>query len=485
MNKGRYGSILATTQLNKLFHLLHIECEDTRIIQGISDDTRWLKKDWIYVCWNVTNLQQTQFIKEALRIGAVVLCEKKVEMPNVYTVKSIEAISQVLIELYYGNLCEHLTVIGITGTNGKTSVAAYLEQVMNLCGKRMMRIGTKEVRYLDQKQTIANTTPERFLLAHLFHLAQSLSLDGIVMEVSSHAIDANRICFIQFDIIIYTNITQDHLDYHITKTHYRFTKFKLRRYLKENGIIIYNKDLKEMRELPMLYQGPCLTIGCKDAHLLIHDIALSDHDSSFSIEQQMFHVSLLGMINVYNMTSVIAAARRLSIPLEQLKTVCEKVKGVAGRMEVIEGFGYHIWIDFAHTPDALFQLLEFAKQVATGRVITIVGCGGDRDQKKRAIMGDIVAYYSDIAIFTADNPRGEAVHHILSDMITFPKPHVEIFENRYFAIKHAVKYAQNSDIIIIAGKGSETSQIVNGHSYPFSDRDIVYKRLCEEENHWK
>ena len=154
-------------------------------------------------------------------------------------------------------------------------------------------------------------------------------------------------------------------------------------------------------------------------------------------------------------------------------------------MEVIEGFGYHIWIDFAHTPDALFQLLEFAKQVATGRVITIVGCGGDRDQKKRAIMGDIVAYYSDIAIFTADNPRGEAVHHILSDMITFPKPHVEIFENRYFAIKHTIKVAQNSDIIIIAGKGSEETITAFGQEYPFSDRSCVKERLAKEELLWK
>ena len=475
---------MATTQLNKLFHLLHIKCEDSRILQGISDDSRIVQQDWLYVCWHVEGKRKQEYVDQALSKGAIVLGENMEEQEHVYSCQSVEHIAQVLIGLFYGDLCKDRIVIGITGTNGKTSVASYMEQVLTACGKRVMRIGTGEVHYVDQTISIANTTPDRFLLAQLFAKARTLELDAIVMEVSSHAIDTNRICFVSFDIVIYTNITQDHLDYHLTKTHYRFTKFKLRRFLKPQGLIIYNKDLKEMKELTTLYHGPCLSIGCQDAHLRIHDIILSDHDSSFCIEQHVFQLQVLGMINVYNMSSVIAAARRLSISFEQLEVLCKEIHGVPGRMEVMEGQGFCIWIDFAHTPDALLQLLQFATEVKQGRIITIIGCGGDRDQGKRALMGDIAAFYSDLAIFTADNPRGEAIHHILSDMITIPKENVEIFENRAFAIKHAMKYAQNSDIIIIAGKGNETTQTIQGRDYPFSDRDIVTKRLCEEENHW-
>lgn len=471
------------TQLNKLLGMLHIPCEDTRIVQGISDDSRVVEKDWLYVCWHVSGIHRQQYIEEALSKGAVVLCEGETKRADVYPCASIEHISQALLELYFGDLCEGLIVVGVTGTNGKTSVASFLTQVLNASGKRIMRIGTKEVEYAGIHKGIQNTTPDRFELAQLFDLAQRQQLDGIVMEVSSHAIDANRICFIRYDCIIYTNITQDHLDYHLTKTHYRFTKFKLRRYLKKEGLIIYSKDRIEMRELSVLYHGPCLSVGETDAHMRIHDIVLSDHDACFSMEGHRFHTKLLGKINVYNMASVIAAARRLCISYQELISACEQVKAVPGRMEVLKGNRCLVWIDFAHTPDALENLLRFAQKVKKGRILTIIGCGGDRDRKKRSLMADIVADYSDIAIFTADNPRGEKLHQILMDMIVHPHANVEIFENRSFAIKHAVKCAQNSDIIIIAGKGNEATQIIGDHCYPFSDREIVQKRLCEEENH--
>ena len=471
------------TQLNKLFGMLHIPCEDERVLLGISDDSRVVEKDWLYVCWHVSEQQKQQYVEEARSKGAVVLCEKGIQGKEIYTCASIEHISQALIELYYGDLCKGKIIVGITGTNGKTSVASFLTQVLEASGKRIMRIGTKEVEYAGKHLMIRNTTPDRFELAALFDLAWKEEMDGIVMEVSSHAIDKNRICFISYDCIIYTNITQDHLDYHLTKTHYRFTKFKLRRYLKEQGLIIYPKDRIEMRELVQLYHGPCLSIGEEDAHLCIHDIILTDHDASFSIENHRFHTHLLGMINVHNMACVIAAARRFGQSFEELMKTCELVRAVPGRMEVLKGKNALVWIDFAHTPDALQNLLSFAQSVKKGNIITIIGCGGDRDRKKRALMGDIVACYSDLALYTADNPRGEDLHGILMDMMAHPHANVEIFENRSFAIKHAVKCAQNSDIIIIAGKGNEATQIIGDHCYPFSDREIVQKRLCEEENH--
>lgn len=463
--------------------MLHIKCEDEREIKGICDHSAHVKKDEIYVCWHVKEDKKQTYIQQALSKGAVVLCENEQADEDIYVCENIEDIAQALIELYYGDLCKDIFVVGVSGTNGKTSVTSYLTQILHTCGKEVMRIGTGEVNYLGNTQVIANTTPDCFELAQLFHLAKMKGLAGVVMEVSSHAIDQNRINFIQYDIIIYTNITQDHLDYHLTKTHYRFTKFKLRRYLKKDGVIIYQKDLKEMRDFPYLYHGATLTIGLYDAHMLLEDIRLSDHDAFFILEHIPYHTHLLGMINVYNVASVIAAGRRLNIPIPLMQEACSQLKGVAGRMEVLKGKDYHIWIDFAHTPDALLQLLQFAQSVKQGNIITIIGCGGDRDKSKRAFMADIVKSYSDLAIFTADNPRGEEIHEILYDMCTNLDKHVEIFENRSFAIKHAVKCARNSDIIIIAGKGNEDYQLIQNHYYPFSDRDIVKKRLCEEENH--
>ena len=469
------------TKLSELMGMLHIDCEDEREILGICDHSGHVKKDEIYVCWRVLEEKKQSYIKQALSKGAVVLCDKEKPGKDIYVCECVEDIAQALIELYYGDLCKDIFVAGVSGTNGKTSVTSYLSQMLHICGKEVMRIGTGQVTFLDQIIPISNTTPDCFELAQLFHTANMLGLDGVVMEVSSHAIDQNRINFIQYDIIIY--ITQDHLDYHLTKTHYRFTKFKLRRYLKTDGLIIYQKDLKEMRDFAYLYHGASLTIGMRDAHMVLENIQLSDHDAAFIFDHIPYHTHLLGMFNVYNIASVIAAGRRLNIEVSLMQKACEQIKAVAGRMEVLKGKGYHIWIDFAHTPDALLNLLQFAQSVKRRNIITIIGCGGDRDKTKRAFMADIARTYSDIAIFTSDNPRGEEIHEILYDMCTNAGEHVEIFENRSFAIKHAVKCARNSDIIIIAGKGNEDYQMIQHHYYPFSDRDIVKKRLCEEENH--
>ena len=464
--------------------MLSLPCQDDRILLGISDDTRQISKDWLYVCRKVKGQTKKRLIQEALNKGAVVLCDHEQKREHVYVCQEVEHVIQVLIDLYYGLMCEQLQIIGVTGTNGKTSVSSYIYQLMNMSGKRFMRIGTKEVCYLNQKDLIPNTTPDCFQLAILFQKALTLGLDGIVMEVSSHAIDANRICFVTFDIVIYTNITQDHLDYHLTKTHYRFTKFKLRKYVKDTGCVIYNNDLPEMKEFPLLYQGKRITIGSQ-AHFSIRDIKLSACDAEFSIQGYSFHTNLLGMINIYNVASVIAAARILRLSYELLQTLTPKLIGVAGRMEVYTFHGIHVWIDYAHTPDALATLLQFASSVKTGRVISVVGCGGNRDQKKRALMADVAAEYSDTAIFTADNPRYERIDHILMDMLSQRHSNVEVYENRYFAIKHAILIAQNSDIIVVAGKGDESILSVQGRDYPFSDREVIrFFIQDEEENNW-
>lgn len=467
-------------------NLLHIPCADTRAIMGISDDTRELAKDWLFVCRKGYERDGADYIEEALQKGAVVLCDQDIHKQDVYVCAHVSHIQQAILESYYGDLCASFQVIGITGTNGKTSVASMLSQLLTMDGKNVLQIGTGSVRYPDEIIEIHNTTPGSFQLANYLRKAKAKGISHVVMEVSSHAIDQNRISFMSFDVIVYTNITQDHLDYHITKVHYRYTKFKLRRYVKAQGSIVYNGDVPCMQELVHLAAHTCIRVGTETpAHFQMEDCHISDHDLSFVMQGYRFHANLLGMVNIYNLAEVIAVLRRMGYAYERLQELCENLQPVSGRMEVLKAKNFTIWIDYAHTADAIAKLLAFAQEVKQGRVIIVLGCGGERDRSKRPLMGQIAAENSDIAIFTSDNPRRESAAQILSDMLVHPYDNVQVFENRYFAIKHTIKTAQNSDIIIIAGKGSEESISAFGKEYPFSDRLCVKERLAKEELSWK
>lgn len=483
--EGRFGSILETTMLNSLFTQLHINCVDNREILGLSDDSREVEKDWIFVCRKGNTHHGIEFIEEAILKGAVVLCDEEIHRKDVYVCGNVEYILQVLVELYYGDLCKDICIIGITGTNGKSSVAGILTQVLRLRRETVLQIGTHEVSFPEYSEVILNTTPGTFQLANYFRKAKNNAIHYIVMEVSSHAIDQNRICFIQFDLIVYTNISQDHLDYHLTKTHYRYTKFKLRRYLKQEGVIVVNGDFPYMMELLNLAQHRCISIGNKQSHYPIENIKLTEKDTFFSLHGYSFQTNLISMANVYNVVEVVAVCRKLGISYENLQELIVQIQPIKGRMEIIQERGITVWIDYAHTPDAIQSLLMFAQTMKQHHVICVIGCGGDRDQIKRHLIGNIACQFSDLAIFTADNPRYEDVQDIIGNMCEIPLKNYTIYENRYFALKHAIKIAQNSDIIIVAGKGNEQVQEIRGHRYYFNDRDCICELLHKEEVFWK
>lgn len=484
LKEGRFGFILKTTVLSELFDRLHIPCQDHRIILGISDDSRCIQKDWLFVARQGARTHGTIFIQEVLAKGAVVLCDMDLPHPNVYQCEHVEYLVQALIELYYGDVCSRLCIIGVTGTNGKTSVSSILTQLLILYGKRVLRIGTHEIDYPDHQEQSENTTPGCFALANYFRDALKYDISHIVMEVSSHAIDQNRIGFIHFDMIIYTNITQDHLDYHLTKTQYRYTKFKLRRYLKPQGAIVYNNDLTYMDELINLAHHTCISIGTKQAHFTLENIQIYDQGSSFQLQGYEFISPLLGMVNVYNVGEALIICRRLGMSYECIQKLVPRLHPIEGRLDVISNQPYHIWLDYAHTPDAIKTLLEFAVSVKHQRVIIVFGCGGNREHEKRIMMANLARQYADISIFTTDNPRFERASDILSEMCHSTGNDFIVIENRYYAIKHAVKIAQKDDIIIIAGKGNEDTQEVLGVKYPFSDRCCVIERLMKEEPSW-
>lgn len=465
--------------LNSLFHEVGIRCTDSRWILGISDDTREITKDWLFICHKGSKEDKYRYIKEAMTKGAVVLCDESIEIQGVYRTKTLEEVKNQLVQIFYGTYDGCL--IGVTGTNGKSSVTDILKQMLEMQGQRVMTIGTGQIIYDHHVVEIQNTTPSMFVLAHYLGIAKELNIPFVIMEVSSHGIDQQRILHLRFDIIVYTNITQDHLDYHITRTHYQYTKYKLRFYLKKHGIVILNHDDIHLHDLYRLTDHKCISIGSKQAHFPISDIVLKDRLSSFYVQGYHFQTNLLSMANVYNITEAIAVCRHFGISYEACIQMVKNLKPVEGRLVCLPHKEYTVWIDYAHTFEAVRKLVEFARSIVTGRIIMVVGCGGNREQEKRKLIGEYCARTCEVSIFTTDNPRKEKAHHILKDMLPDNLEHVIVIENRYYAIKHAINIAQKNDIIIIAGKGNEKTQNVNGKLYPFHDESCVYEFWKREE----
>lgn len=462
-------------------HALHITCDDETIIQNLCDDTREIAFNSLFIARKGHHQEElNKNISTALNKGAKVLTDAFYIHHDVYRCEDIEAIIMDVITVFYNDDWDELYVVGVSGTSGKTSVASMIAQLLNHFKGDVMQIGTGFVKYLNTRITTHNTTPGIFQLAKYISLATQNKIKYVVMEVSSHAIDQNRIGFIRFDCIVFTNIREDHLDYHLSKTHYLYTKFKLRRYLKKDGIIIYNGDLPYMHELRSLTYHKCIVYSCTQAHYVIEHIHLYEQESVFELQGNVYRSPYIGMFNVYNIVSAIILMRHVNINALPLSDFVANMQLVKGRMEVIKGENYTIWLDYAHTEDALHQILCLAKQLKKNRIVTLIGCGGDRDKRKRPLMAQCAMEFSDQCIFTCDNPRNESIHDIIFDMLPLNLQHVRIFEHRYYAIKYCIKNAQKDDIIIIAGKGDEEIMEIKQEKYSFSDRAIIHEFLGKE-----
>ncbi len=462
--------------LAKLLAQIDVPCQDERIIAGISDDSRMVKQDWLFLARKGIYDNGEQYVSEALAKGAVVLWEQKPRQ-DCYECCDMTKAQTVLLRVFYRDPCRHLHVIGVTGTNGKTSISHLLAQMLAAVNKKMMVIGTGHIRYEDQDIAIDNTTPSASMLAYYFHLAQEIGCFGVIMEVSSHAIDQNRIGLLRFDEIIYTNIASDHLDYHITRTHYQYTKLKLRNYLKRTGIIIVNHDDSSLHPLYSFHDRKIVTIGQGQAHLQLSHCEGKPSGSSFQLQQDAYTIPLLGFHNIMNTAQCLVVLARLHVSLAKRQEIAAQLHSVSGRMEFHEWANRYIVIDYAHTASSLQTLLHTISEIKEKRMIVICGCGGDRDHSKRTKMAEVAMNYGDKVIFTSDNPRSEHPADILKDMTVLLEGGYEVFENRFYAIKYAVKIAQEHDIIVIAGKGDETFQLMNERKYPFSDRECVRQVL--------
>ncbi|WP_317853766.1 UDP-N-acetylmuramoyl-L-alanyl-D-glutamate--2,6-diaminopimelate ligase [Chakrabartyella piscis] len=456
------------------------------LVEKIEYDSRKVTKGDVFVC--ITGLQADghKFAKMAVEKGATALiCEHMPEdISEEITVVAVENSRIALADMsvaFYGDPSKELAVIGITGTNGKTTTTYLLQSILGKIGKKMGIIGTIENRIGDKVIPTERTTPESKELQGLFAQMQSEDVTHVMMEVSSHALDLKRVAGVHFAVGVFTNLTQDHLDYHKTMENYKIAKSELFQMAEKSVINIDDAAGEYMKSVA---KGEVLTFGIDNkADLMANNIKITGLGVDFTFDWQgvtyPVHLHTSGKFSVYNALGAIGASLLLGVPVEDVVAGITENKGVRGRFETIgHKKGFQAVVDYAHTPDGLENVLQTASEFVTGRIITVFGCGGDRDTTKRPIMGQIAGNYSGYAIITSDNPRTEDPNLILNDVevgILETNCDYEKIVDRREAIEKAVSMAAVGDVIVIAGKGHETYQIFANETIHFDDMEEVRK----------
>ena len=417
------------------------------------------------------------YIEDAIDRGAVCIIAERGE----YSVKTIivkdtrKYLADYLKELYKEKL-EKIKIIGITGTNGKTTSSYFIYQLLNNLGIKTAYIGTIGF-YLNKKHVpLKNTTPDLYDLYEMMIEAADNEVEVIVMEVSSQALEARRVEGIRFNIAAFTNITEDHLDYHKTMNDYKMAKQKLFNNIKDYAII--NMDSKDGKDF-INPKNKNVLFGVKENEYKIGSIKLFQNQTTFKInhnnEIREITLPVPGIYNIHNYMNAYIICDKMEINPELIIKETLNLKSPKGRYELIKD---KVIIDYAHTPDAVENILKSVLQYAKGRVLTLIGCGGDRDKKKRPLIGKIATKYSDYVYFTSDNPRTEDPNDIINDMISkVEKNNYEVIIEREDAIKKGISELKKDDILLVLGKGHEEYQIIGKEKFPFNDTEIVKKYL--------
>ncbi len=466
----------------------HLTADLNMQITGVTCDSRLVKKGDIFVAISGYAADGNQFIPMAIENGAalVVSARKPLQdIPYVLVADDRLALAQIGAN-YYGHPADALITVGITGTNGKTSVAWLLEQVLEkTTGKKTGLIGTVENHLGDRVTKSVRTTPQSIELQEMFARMRDNGCKYAVMEVSSHAIDQERVGGFIFDVAAFTNLTHDHLDYHKTLENYCDVKAKLFRQCKK--AVVNCDDSWHTRILENCPGEALLTSAKQQADLYATDIELHGDGITFTAvcgeESARVEVPIPGRFTVYNVLTVLGCAVQLGISLQAAAEALKTVSGVKGRVELVPtpGKDYRVLIDFAHTPDGLESLLRSVRDFCRGRLICVFGANGDRDVLKRPVMGKIGAALSDIAIITTGDPRSEEPMDIIAQVLSGVEntENCKVVEKREDAIRYAMDIAGREDIIVLAGKGHGTYQEIKGVKYPFDERKIVAEYLQE------
>ncbi|MBX4269254.1 UDP-N-acetylmuramoyl-L-alanyl-D-glutamate--2,6-diaminopimelate ligase [Clostridium estertheticum] len=458
-------------------------------IKEIQYDSRKVKKGDVFFAIEGYNLDGHKYIQSAINNGAVaVVCQKDIEDGlDIVVIKVEDARRTLAISSanFYENPSRSMKMIGITGTNGKTTSAFMIKAILEQSGYKVGLIGTIANFIGKKKIHTERTTPESLELHELFKEMVDSNVDYCVMEVSSHSLSLDRVYGIEFCESIFTNLTQDHLDFHKTFENYFNAKLKLFKLSKtsviniddEYGAKAYNLIKNSKLSFALNHTADIMASNIK-MHSRGSKFTLKYKESSFDIE-----LNIPGNYNVYNALGCIAVCLNQGIEIPVIKKALQNVQ-VPGRCELVENnhnLGFEIILDYAHTPDGLENILETVREFTKGKLISVYGCGGDRDKTKRPIMGKIGTNLSDFSFITSDNPRTEDPLEIIKDVVRgIEKNNFEIIENRREAIKRAIESATTGDIIVIAGKGHEDYQILKDKTIHFDEREVISEILKEK-----
>lgn len=450
-------------------------------------NSRLIKPGQTFVAIKGYTVDGHNYIEDAIKNGATaVIAEKDVKcsVPVTVVKNSAEYYQDLLVKEYKDEF-KDLKIIGITGTNGKTTSAYLTYQMLLALGKKAAYIGTLGFMCGDYFKELANTTPEILTTYKLLEEAKNRGCEYVAMEVSNFALDQKRIEGLEFVAGVFTNLTEDHLDYHKTMENYLKAKLLLVNYIKKDGVLLVNKDDEASRRFIEKYKN-YKTYGFGNADYdITSDNIYPDHtDIKFKYNGKEYSVTtnLTSKFNIYNYFTMFSVLHELGFEIEELIQKTKDLKAPKGRCEtykVKDGFAV---VDYAHTPDAVLKTVTAYKELAKARVITIIGCGGDRDPIKRPIMGEIASNYSDYVIFTNDNPRTEDPENIMKDILAgVKKDNYEVCLDRRAAIKKALDMIEKDDIVLLLGKGHEDYQILGHTKHHLDDSEEILKYIEKSE----
>lgn len=464
-------------------------------ISGIQIDSREVKPGDLFIARPGFTVDGHDFIDQAMENGAVaLLVQKEVSAPiPTVVVPDTQRVLSMIAANFYRYPSKELKIIGVTGTNGKTTTTHLIERILSTIDHAGI-IGTTGIKIYNDTYPIPNTTPESSELQKVFRMMRNRGLQYVAMEVSSHALDLGRTRGIDFDIAVFTNLTQDHLDYHQTMEKYREAKGLLFSQLgndyddAKRKIAILNADDSSSPYFARITTAQLITYGLSESAMVRADqIRITAQGTSFRLHTFKGSIDidwqLLGKFNVYNALAAASVALCCGCTLEQIREGLEKTPVVDGRFEQVESHQpFTVLVDYAHTPDSLENALSTVQEFAQQRVICVVGCGGDRDRSKRPLMAKVVEKYSDLMVITSDNPRSEPPEKIIDDMLQgLTKDDYVVRIDRKEAIEFAIEQAKPGDVVLIAGKGHETYQEIQGIRYDFDDREVARSVLKGKE----
>ena len=434
-----------------------------------------------------------EYISEAIKKGATTIISevkatKKNKDINYIIVEEITTVLAYMAKVFYKNLTKKYTMIAVTGTNGKTTTTSILYDYFKCKNRKTILIGTNGIKFFDEEIKTNNTTPDILKIYNTLEYGIKKGYKTCVMEVSSIGIRENRCKFFNFDIVLFTNLSHDHLDYHENITDYAFSKgLLLWKIYGRNTTIIMNKDDNCYKFYLRNLENKHLSFGNNDADIRLEKYYTSISHSLFNVDvlgkEYFFKTNLVGIFNIYNLLAVISILFTMNYDINDFKKFLEAYKLANGRMEYLRYKEKNIFIDFAHTPDGFEKVLAFLAQNKKNKLNVVFGCGGNRDKSKRKLMGSIAAKYADMIYLTNDNPRDEDEKSIIEDILLGINDHhkCKVILDRKKAVFGAIKNSDYDDIIAILGKGNENYQEIKGIKYRYNDKDCL-NQLINDEN---